>query len=134
MYLVDPYEKYGEYEGEKNNTARLDKAQAQAHVQLESYGGVEHLRKRSTDAAELITESLDYVYIDGNHEYEFVKQDIAIYYDLLKPGGIIAGHDFNGYYPGVIRAVVEFAQETGIEMRTTKFGDDWYIIKPEIEG
>jgi hypothetical protein len=38
--------------------------------------------------------SLDFVYIDANHAYEFVKQDIELWYPKVKPGGWIMGHDY----------------------------------------
>lgn len=50
----------------------------------------------------------DWIYIDGNHRYEFVKSDIESALKLLKPKGILCGHDY-GYIkaPGVKQAVHE---------------------------
>ncbi len=47
----------------------------------------------------------DFIYIDGNHEYENVKKDIELY--LGKTKQIIGGHDFQKEWPGVIKAVTE---------------------------
>ena len=55
----------------------------------------------------------DWVYIDGNHRYEFVKQDIESYYPKVKAGGLIAGDDYSegGWWgDGVLRAVDEFIE------------------------
>jgi predicted O-methyltransferase YrrM len=49
--------------------------------------------------------SADIIYIDGAHEYDAVKSDIFKYIDLLKPGGIMLGDDYN--WPGVKKAVDE---------------------------
>lgn len=49
--------------------------------------------------------SLDFVFIDANHHYEFVKKDIEAWYPKVKPGGTIAGHD---YIREVKQAVDEF--------------------------
>ena len=38
--------------------------------------------------------SLDFVYIDANHSYEAVKQDIISWIPKVKSGGIISGHDY----------------------------------------
>lgn len=38
--------------------------------------------------------SPDFIFIDGNHEYEAVKRDIAAWYPRLTPGGVIAFHDY----------------------------------------
>ena len=53
------------------------------------------LRKFSNQAAKLINEKLDFVYIDGNHAYEYVYDDLEKYYKLVRPGGIIIGDDFS---------------------------------------
>lgn len=52
--------------------------------------------------------SLDFIYLDSCHSYDYVKKEISLYYNKLKVGGIIAGHDYTPVYPGVIRAVNEF--------------------------
>ena len=36
---------------------------------------------------------LDFLFIDGDHSYEGVKQDYELYSPLVKKGGIIAFHD-----------------------------------------
>lgn len=59
----------------------------------------------------------DFVFLDGNHDYENVKQELIKFFDILKPGGMIAGHDYgHDSYPGVKQAVDEFCKEKGIEL------------------
>ena len=72
--------------------------------------------------------SLDFVYIDGNHSFDFVLEDIYLWYSKIKNNGIIAGHDVF-VCEGVLDAVREFCFEKGIGY----FVDypDWYIIKRE---
>jgi predicted O-methyltransferase YrrM len=38
---------------------------------------------------------LDFLFIDGDHSYEGVKRDFALYAPLVRPGGLIALHDIN---------------------------------------
>ena len=40
-------------------------------------------------------ESVDFVYIDANHSYAFVKEDIQAWLPKVKKGGIIGGHDYD---------------------------------------
>lgn len=49
--------------------------------------------------------SLDLVFIDANHSYEYVKKDIIKYTPKLKTNGLLTGHDID--YPGVNKAVNE---------------------------
>lgn len=51
--------------------------------------------------------SLDFIFIDGSHEYEDVIEDLKVWYPKIKRGGVMAGHDYTTY-PGVKRAVDEF--------------------------
>ena len=41
-------------------------------------------------------ESLDFVYIDGNHTFDYVMTDIIVWAQKVRPGGVVSGHD---YYP-----------------------------------
>jgi hypothetical protein len=69
------------------------------------------LRTSSVEgAANFADESLDFVFIDASHEYEDVKNDIIAWMPKVRPGGIIAGHDYHAdqaYHPGVYKAVHE---------------------------
>lgn len=60
----------------------------------------------STDGANSINDnSLDLVFIDADHSYEWVKRDIAAYKPKLKSNSWLTGHDID--FPGVNRAVNE---------------------------
>jgi SAM-dependent methyltransferase len=50
--------------------------------------------------------SLDFCFIDADHSYECVQADIVASRSRVKPGGILAGHDYNpADFPEVVRAV-----------------------------
>jgi len=52
----------------------------------------------------------DLIFLDADHSYEAVKQDIALWWPRLKDGGIMAFHDYHpehSYFPGVYQAVTE---------------------------
>lgn len=77
-----------------------------AHQKLDPYG-VKFVRKTSTAGAQDFSdESLDFVYIDGDHAFDFVMQDLIVWSRKVRPGGIVAGHDYYRFRgAGVVNAV-----------------------------
>lgn len=127
LYCVDPYAEYDDYEhdGACNGISRAEKI---AHNNLKMFGNkVLWIKDYSSAAADYFNnESVDFIYIDGNHEYSYVKEDIEKYYPKLKNGGIMAGHDIEGW-PGVVKAVSEFCVNNNINFNIKL--PDWIIIK-----
>jgi hypothetical protein len=69
------------------------------------------LRLHSTEAAALIADgSQDFVFIDADHRYEAVRDDLAAWLPKVRGGGLICGHDYSNGFPGVNRAVSEKLQ------------------------
>lgn len=70
-------------------------------------GRVVLLKKPSTEAARWLMDGfgrfLDFVFIDADHSEGAVKDDIRAWLPLVKPGGVLCGHDLP--WPGVERAV-----------------------------
>ncbi|MDX9873854.1 MAG: class I SAM-dependent methyltransferase [Spongiibacteraceae bacterium] len=61
----------------------------------------------------------DWVYIDGNHLYEFVRQDLLLSLQKVRPGGMITGDDYTegGWWEGGVKlAVDEFVREAPVEL------------------
>lgn len=55
---------------------------------------------------------IDFLFIDGNHEYEFIALDCKLWLPLVKPGGYVAFHDYNNVaFAGVRKAVDEATQD-----------------------
>ncbi|MDP3697256.1 MAG: class I SAM-dependent methyltransferase, partial [Candidatus Taylorbacteria bacterium] len=67
-----------------------------------------------------IKEELDFVYIDGNHSYDYVKKDLELYWDKVKKGGALTGDDFN--IKDIARAVFEFSKEKNQDFLTYYVG------------
>ena len=64
--------------------------------------------------AEIPHGEYDIAFIDGAHEYEPVKRDIERCLDVLKPGGVLAFHDYNHpSHPGVKQAIDELLIDGG---------------------
>jgi predicted O-methyltransferase YrrM len=68
-------------------------------------------------ASDYEDEYFDFIYIDGDHTYEAVRDDAAAWWEKLKSGGVIAGHDYG--WEGVKRAVDEFALERNLTVQVT---------------
>jgi len=82
----------------------------------------------SNIAHKKIREELDFVYIDANHNYEYVKEDMENYYPLLKERGILAGHDIEpSTHPGVLFAFTDFVKEKNLLCHIIT--PDWIVIK-----
>jgi len=75
-------------------------------VRLKGYNVV-LIKDRSLGAVKKFKdESLDFVYIDANHTFDYVIQDIIQWSAKVKKGGIVSGHDYHSPRRfGVIEAV-----------------------------
>lgn len=100
MLCVDPWVSYPAWLDTKNSLppeeARLFMAEAYrlAHDRLAPLN-CSLIRKFSVDAAKDVKDrSLDFVYVDSNHVYEAVLEDLEAWMPKVKPSGFIAGHDF----------------------------------------
>lgn len=75
---------------------------------------VSFIKKRSNEASFYIQDgSLDLVFIDADHSYNAVKEDVELWQPKVRKGGILCGHDYrNAAHRGVEKAVLElFPQE-----------------------
>lgn len=119
LYCIDPWAPYaGNRRGGPQE--QHDRNYATARERLAPYNAV-FVRGHSMDAvAGIDFKALDFVYIDGNHARAYVKADLDAWAKRVRPGGIVAGHDyyhFNG--AGVVEAVNEYTAEYGIT--------DWWL-------
>lgn len=76
-------------------------------VRLGLWKHIRPMMMPSMDAARIFRdETADLVFIDADHRYEAVLEDIRGWLPKVRSGGIICGHDYGGH-PGVVRAVNE---------------------------
>lgn len=94
---VDPWRLYKDY-GNSRGQKRLDEQYRQASERLSKYPNIKVIRKTSMEALDDFEDgSLDFVYIDGNHQFAYVAEDIYHWAIKVKKGGIICGHDYARY-------------------------------------
>ena len=124
LYCVDPW---GVYQGSGTcgGTVRQDRNYQGAKERLtkpENNYNVEFLRMMSMEALKYVPDgSLDFVFIDGNHKFDYVMMDIIEWSKKVRKGGIVSGHDY--YYfrnGGVIEAVNAYVKTHNLELRLTE--------------
>ncbi|TKX79277.1 hypothetical protein EXE53_16750 [Halorubrum sp. SD626R] len=152
---IDPWEHYDEAPDEEFDDGYLDRkmgtwasqddfndAEKHAKERLKPFGGrYRLLRDYSHNVTGDVTEQIDVLHIDGNHQYEYVYRDLKLYYPKVKPGGLIiaddytfTGSDIVGGYGGpkayeVDKAVDEFCGNRDLEINT--IDGSAIIIKPD---
>jgi hypothetical protein len=73
----------------------LDKQYEESKKRLEPYPNCTIIRKMSMDAVKDFEDSsIDFVYIDGNHSFKYVSEDICEWIKKVKEGGVVCGHDY----------------------------------------
>lgn len=89
---------------------------------------INYHKLKSIEASKLYAdESLNFVFVDGSHEYEHVKNDLIYWFPKIKHGGVFAGHDYSqGWTIGVINAVNEFFEGKKFEIR---YSNTWIYNK-----
>ncbi len=139
LYLVDPWlhQPDAVYLDTCNRTGREFRAiYRNVKLRFARYATVHVIKAKSLQAVHMFDDaSFDWIYIDGNHGYEAVRDDLAAWWPKLKPDGFFAGHDYVDQQPrfGVKRAVDEFGFQCGQAVRVTtepRF-PSWYIRKPK---
>lgn len=72
-------------------------------------------------------DSLDFVFVDGDHTHEGVLKDIIAWYPKIKPGGYLCGNDiFQKGHEGVYQAIIELLDSVDI------YQNNWIYKKPKI--
>lgn len=123
LYSIDPYQ--GKFAGFLEDAKTL----------LSEFGERSRLVLRtSAEAAKDFVQAqrtVDLVYLDGDHRYRKVAEDIRVWWPLVKPGGLLCGHDYCSAGVGVMRAVDEFAAMTNRQVYITREAwATWMIYKP----
>lgn len=137
LYGVDPYIPHQGYRDYTRETT-YNKLFTRAHERLDKYPNYEFIREFSTDVAKRFADnSLDFVYIDGDHSYKAVTEDIKAWLPKLKLGGILAGDDYmnsdrDKRFYDVTRAVDDFIAQHKLPLFLYTAGrnpTNWMVVK-----
>lgn len=110
-----PYD-YRVKEQEHNYSVEWPKWAKENKIKLYLIKGMSQDEK-SLNTAKKITSDLDFLFIDGNHFYEYVKRDLQMYGPLVRKGGIIALHD------------IGYAEEGGVHKLWDEIKNDYTKYK-----
>mgnify|MGYP001181641420 FL=1 len=98
LYMVDPWRPLENYIDKSNPKDRYENIN-ETIKNIEGYDdrGL-MMRMTSYQASKMFPDnSLDFVYIDANHSYESVKEDLKVWYPKVSKGGYLFGDDYLGY-------------------------------------
>ena len=135
LYAVDPWRSYKDYEDSRSQ-AKLDFLYEHTQRVLAPYPNCKIIRKTSMEAVEdFEDESLDFVYIDGNHQLKYVIEDIVEWSKKVKPGGAICGHDYIYTNPRTQAGICHVIYAVNAYTQTYKI-DNWYLLgrRKRLEG
>jgi predicted O-methyltransferase YrrM len=123
LYSIDPWLAYKEYRN--LHTQKINNDLYERTKKNLAPFNCEIIRKMSMDAVKDFPDnSLDFVYIDGNHEFTSEANDIHEWSKKVKPGGIISGHDYRQY----IKRCFSHSYEV-VNAYTSAYGiNPWFII------
>ena len=134
LYLVDPYLPY--IDDSKEQSLEISQElqnrfkKGMLHRLCHFGDRISILNTTSQKASTLFeNKTFDYIYIDGDHSYEQVLNDIKSWFPKVKDNGVIAGHDFKNSFPGVVKAVVDFAKQENLKIIKNGTSDWWFKKK-----
>lgn len=141
LYCIDTWSIYRGYKDYEKGDDLID-AYEEAKENVKGHNGVLIKGKSNEIVKEFEDESLDFVYIDANHSYEYVVEDIALWSKKVRKGGIVSGHDYDQPsikkksldHPNVIEAVNGWVKSYEINpwfVITKDRSRSWMYIKGE---
>lgn len=135
FYMIDPWEgniMSGDKNGENIEYINGEQFYIQNIIpEFMFLPQVKILRNYSDILSLFPNDYLDWIYIDGAHDYDNVSIDLRNSFEKVKPGGLIMGHDYtNNMFPGLVFAVDEFCQSYNLEIEyLTEDGCPSYLIR-----
>lgn len=121
LFLIDPFVPYVE-----DGLVKVGVSVDFAKRTLKKYSkNIEILQLSSEEASQIISDSsLDFVYIDACHEPKFVRQDMNLWYQKIKKGGVLGGHDIHD--SKILREFIHFFSDKD---ECYVLDKDWWIVK-----
>lgn len=128
-YFIDPFKSYIADNGRFFGKDRMLLNLIFTVVRLEPFNDkIQIIVKSSKKGSYDVPDDLDFVYLDGNKNSKFIKEDIRIWYSKVSKDGVLGGHDYE--LPTVRDAVDDFVKDDK-KLYTEKYEGhiDWWIKK-----
>jgi hypothetical protein len=126
LHCVDSWQYYPEYTA-RLNSPDLPLRFLETQERLAGYPKTRFTKKFSMDAVnDFENESLDFVYVDANHDLPYVMDDLIQWEKKVKHGGIFCGHDYikaRPTKPSKVKVIEALAWYTELKPIKT-----WFII------
>jgi hypothetical protein len=121
LYLVDIFNGKmgsGDVNGENFHFINLNESFDQLTQKYAKQPEVKIVKATTVEFLESLPDDhLDAVYIDADHSYEAVKQDLKLSLQKVGKNGFIMGHDYEeNEFPGVVQAVDEFCEQNDLKI------------------
>jgi hypothetical protein len=137
LFMVDPWKKQDPniYKEDTNKNTDFERWYQQCQELAASDPRATLIRKLSVDASRDFSDGqFDFVYLDGNHSYSAVLDDMDAWWPKVKQGGMFCGHDFYDwttppYWNEVKSAVTRWHTEHKVEMFHSLPCSSWWIPK-----
>jgi predicted O-methyltransferase YrrM len=127
LYAIDNYPTYVDWDGTRITTERQAEIKRRCYERISKFPCIEISYDSSDEFySKLEDNSLDFIFIDGDHSYEAAYKDFTHYLPKVKKGGVFAGHDI--YLTSVQNAIKDALGEKAKDVITVE-NNAWYIIK-----
>ena len=127
LYGIDSYTPYQDWNRFIDQTV-MNNAKANAQSIVDKFKDRSELLITTSKEASTRFNDLDFIFIDGDHSFEVCYEDLNLWYDKVKSGGLFSGHDFS--LPGVNKALHKFKKERNINLNFYVIPNDvWYWKK-----
>ena len=128
LYLIDPWKS-------TNNQDLMNKNYKITMKRLEDEVKAGQVIIKKGSSLDVLNEFedgfFDWIYVDGDHRYEFVKKDLKLSYSKVKKNGLITGDDYNHKVgtlkKEVAKAVDDFIKESNVKVIQLK--NEQFILK-----
>lgn len=129
MYAIDPWKAFTGQGRTQNDQARQDFLYGHTQRTLAPYKeNYQIIRATSLDAVKQFKNgSLDFVYLDGDHSFQGIAEDLYVWAPKVRKGGIVSGHDYFDTSPQAQNIICHVASVVDAYTKVFQI-KNWYLF------